>query len=308
MRRACLLAVVIAAGCADAPPLGDPNAVACDALGAAWCKAVAACAPYLVSSQYGDIANCGKRQAAVCMARVTAPDTGYNAAAIQGCATALPGALECEYYTAIDAVSACQPKAGKRKNAEPCGDHSQCQSGLCSGLDAGMCGQCLSRVASGKACSATADCEFGLSCVATQSVKVCTPRSPVGGTCDKSKVCLAPAVCIGGGCVAPAGLGKPCDTAAKNCDAGAGHYCHDHKAVCTAYQVAKEGEPCGYFDGDRVACAHGATCKLAGGGKGTCEKQADNGGSCSVGQAAPCRAGLVCNAGVCGVTKPAACQ
>ncbi len=308
MRRAIWIATALTMGCADSAPDEDANTAACNALGAAWCKAMATCAPYLVNSQYGDLANCGKRQAAVCMARVTAPDTGLTLASVNSCAAAIPGSLECEFYTIIDAVTACQPKAGKRKNAQPCGDHSQCQGGLCGGLDAGMCGQCQSRIKVGQACAVTAECEFGLSCVATQTVKVCTQRVPVGGTCDKTHVCLAPAVCIAGTCVAPAGLGKACDTTAKNCDAGAGHYCHDQKAVCAAYTVAKEGEPCGYFDGDRTACAYGLTCKLAGGGKGTCEKLADDGGGCSVGQAVACRAGLVCNAGVCGVSKPALCQ
>ncbi len=307
MHRILWIVFIIAGGCADAAPATDANAAACDSLGAAWCKALSTCAPYLVSSQYGDATTCGKRQAAVCMARVTAPDTGLSASAVQACAAAIPGSLECEFYTVIDAVAACQPKAGKRKNAQPCGDHSQCQSGLCGGIDSAMCGQCQSRVKVGQACGATAECEFGLSCVATQTVKVCAQRVPVGGTCDKTHVCLAPAVCIAGTCVGPAGLGKACDTTAKNCDGGAGHYCHDHKAVCTAYTVAKEGEACGYFDGDRVACGYGTTCKLSGGGKGTCEKLPDDGGGCSVGQAAPCRAGHVCNAGVCGVTKPNTC-
>lgn len=305
---AAVVAGCVAACASSSESSSDPGAAACSAWSAAWCGTMQKCAPYWVAANFGTAANCATRQAAVCMAKIKAPDSGLGAAAIEACASAVKTSVECDYYNAIDAVEACRPKPGARKNAAACGDHSQCQSGFCRGLDSGMCGTCATRSKVGAPCTVAADCEFGLSCTATQTIKVCAERAPVGGKCDASHVCLAPAVCMGGSCAAPALAGKPCDTTLKNCDAGLGFYCHDQKAVCTAYKVANEDDACGYFDGDRIACAYGLTCKLTGGGQGECKKIPPDGTGCSAGTPNACLAGAVCDSGVCKVMQPDTCK
>jgi hypothetical protein len=77
---------------------------------------------------------------------------------------------------------------------------------------------------------------------------------------------------------------------------------------CAAYAVAAQGEACGYFDGDRVVCAYGSTCKLTGGGKGACQPIAVDGGSCRVRDQVPCLMGAVCGGGVDGVVDPNGCK
>lgn len=297
------------ASCADegAQPV-DPSLKACADWSAAWCKGVGECAPYTLASNYGTAATCQKRQQAVCLARLGAADSGQTVARVTTCASAMASAQSCEWVGAIDALAACRPAAGKRANAQACGDHSQCASTLCRGSDTATCGTCGTRAALSAPCSTTSDCEPGLVCAATSTIKVCVARVGVGDKCDSSHVCLAPAVCSAGVCAPPASPGAACDPSLKNCNGGAGYYCHDQKAKCAAYAVAAQGEACGYFDGDRVACAYGSTCKLTGGGKGVCQPIAVDGGSCSASDQVPCLAGAVCDGGVCAVREPDGCK
>lgn len=309
VRISVVAAAVLVLGCGtESGQAADPTIAACANVASAWCTTMAKCAPYWTTTNWGNAATCATRRAAVCRARLGAADTGVTIADTHACAAALGTSVECEFYTAVDAVAACQPKPGTRKENAACGDNSQCSSGLCQGLESSACGSCRARAKVNTICTDTADCDFGLSCMATQSVKKCTARTQIGGTCDASHVCLAPAVCLAGKCSGPVGLGQACDSTLKNCDAGQGHYCHEHKGVCTAFAVAQDSENCGYFDGDRVACAYGLTCKLSGGGKGTCAKITPDGTGCSTGSAVACLAGAVCNAGVCGVIQPNVCQ
>ena len=302
-------ALWLLASCAEpAEDAADPSVKACADWSTAWCKGVGECAQYTLASQYGTAATCQLRQQAVCLARLAAADSGQTAAQVSACASAMAGAQGCEWVGAIDTLMACRPAAGKRANAQACGDHSQCASGLCRGADTALCGTCANRAALAAPCSSTSDCQPGLACAATSSIKVCVARVAIGDLCDSSHVCLAPAVCSAGVCAPPASPGAACDPGLKNCNGGAGYYCHDQKALCTAFGVAAQGAACGYFDGDRVSCAYGSTCKLTGGGKGVCQPIAVDGGSCSVSDQVPCLAGAVCSGGVCGVAAPNSCN
>jgi hypothetical protein len=205
-------------------------------------------------------------------------------------------------------LPACQPRAGRRANAAPCGDDSQCQSAYCRSDGKGSCGTCAVRGGVGKPCNDKADCEGDLACAATSAIKKCAERALTGQACDASHVCIAPAVCQAGKCVAPAARGAVCDPAVKNCDAGLGDYCHATTATCTAYTTAALGAPCGYFEGAFVTCSYGAVCQIESQGQGTCVAHGDAGDSCSISQPQPCRAGLICQGGMCGLPQPASCQ
>lgn len=301
--------LVMAFGCgAESGSAADPVTGACQALATKRCAVLQKCAPFVLASQYGTSTTCVARFAAVCRARATAADTGIDVAAINTCSTSLGADFECEFCGAIDSSAACQAKPGKRKNAAACGDDGQCSSGYCRGLDSASCGNCGSRAKVTQMCNGQPDCETGFACVATTGTKVCVARVTVGGDCDGAHVCLAPAVCKSGKCTAPVAAGAACDATLKNCNQNAGLYCHDKKLVCTPYQVVGSGEACGYFDGDRVTCGYGTACKLVGGGQGNCIKISEDGNSCSTGDQVPCRAGAVCDSGVCKVAQPNLCQ
>ena len=308
-RAAVAVGALAALGCgAEAGPAADPAAAACQAMATQRCAVMQKCAPFALAAQFGTAATCTKRFAAVCQARLGATDTGYDVATVNACTASLGASFECEFFGAIDASAACQPKPGKRKNAAACGDDGQCTSGYCRGLDSSTCGNCGGRAKVTQLCNVQADCETGLACVASTGTKVCVARATVGGSCDATHVCLAPAVCKSGKCTAPVAKDAACDDTLKNCDQGAGLYCHTNKLVCTAYKEAAAGQDCGYFSGDRVTCPYGTTCKLIGNGQGTCEAVPDEGGGCSTGSQVACRAGLVCDSGVCKVLQPNLCK
>lgn len=281
--------------------------LACAQWASAWCAREQACTPYAFTQAWGSSATCNERRGAACRARLAAPDTGLGVADIRSCATTV-GEVGCDVFSVAQWLPACQAKPGQRALAAPCGDDSQCQSAYCRTDGKGSCGTCAVRGGLGKPCNDKADCEGDLACAATSAIKKCAARALAGESCDATRICIAPAVCQGGSCVAPAASGAACDPTLKNCDAGRGDYCHAVDAVCTPYAVVAEGAACGYFDGAFVACAHGSICQVESQGQGTCVATGDSGDSCSTAQPQPCRGGLVCQGGICGLPQPASCK
>ncbi len=305
---ACLVGATLF-GCASESSV-DPAVAACNSLAVQTCAALQKCAPYTLTSNWGTQANCTARRAAVCLAKLKAPGTGASASSVNACAAAISSSA-CTDIQILDTLAACQPKAGSLPVAAVCADDSQCASTRCritGGQPGSACGTCVVRAAVGGQCASDADCEGSAKCEATQSVKVCKERVAIGEKCDDSHVCIAPATCQSGKCAGPAALGSKCDLGTKNCDSGAGAYCHDQKELCTAFKSAGEGESCNFIGGEFVKCGFGLACGDLQGGVGTCHLVPDLGEACSTGGNPPCRSGLACDAGLCAAPKFNTCK
>ncbi|MBI5607412.1 MAG: hypothetical protein HY902_00870 [Deltaproteobacteria bacterium] len=304
-----LVLAVATLGCAS-EPTADSSGAACNGWAAQTCGALQKCAPYTLTSTWGTLANCTTRRAAVCLAKLQAPGTAASASSVNACAAAV-AAVACSDIQLLDSLAACLPKAGSLDVAAACADDSQCASTRCritGGSPGQACGTCVVRAPLGGACASDADCQGSAKCEATQSIKVCKERVAIGEKCDDSHVCIAPATCQSNKCTAPAAVGSKCDLGTKNCDSGAGAYCHDQKELCTAFKSAGEGKSCNFINGEFVKCDYGLACGDLQAGVGTCHLVPDFGEACSTGDNPPCRAGLVCDAGLCSVPKFTSCK
>ncbi len=300
---------LLLASCASEPTT-DPNIAACQGWASAVCTAQEKCAPFALSSTWGDASTCEARRSAICLATLRVAGTAANASTVSACASAIKAA-SCEINSIIETLPACLPVAGSLAAGAACAVDSQCISTYCritAGVPGTACGTCAARAPEGQLCYADSDCQGDLKCYATQSVKHCMARAQIGEKCDDTHICIAPATCQGTTCAAPAALGAKCDVGTKNCDAGQGAYCHDQKALCTAFKTAKEGAACNLINGEFVKCSYGLTCGDLKDGIGTCKLIPDQGEACSSGDNPPCRAGLICDAGLCGVAKFSSCK
>jgi hypothetical protein len=279
---------------------------ACSDLGNAICQRLNSCSAAFVTSNYGDVATCAMRVNASCGQSIAANGTGLTPANRETCAMALPGA-SCEDLVDNNFPSACQAVAGHLANGTACTDSSQCQSTYCNLGTDGTCGACgAARQGAGGTCHRNDDCETGSTCKSG----TCVTPVKAGGTCDGTHPCQTTLSCKAGVCGTPDAAGMPCSMG--TCDAVAGLYCSSGaKAVCTAYGLAKAGEPCGAVNGVLTICAGGGHCSLnVGTTMGTCEAAAADGAACNDMTGPSCLAPAVCGATskVCTLPNPANCH
>lgn len=214
-----------------------------------------------------------------------------------------------------------------------CKSKEYCGSGRCQ-KDATGCGKCAVPVASGGACSASADCATALVC---SNAKCAAPgSSKIGDPCGGSNAdCPADAYCAvsgtGSTCTARLDKGGACK---QGTDCKTGFTCAKPaggggQGVCA--EPAAEGKDCSFEAAE--ACAKGLTCVVTGDfskpetiqstckparkigevcenslqckgldavcGAGKCVAVAAKGGSCEVATPqfkSPCAPGLVCDA------------
>lgn len=298
-------------GCeAEAPAAdaADPGKVACAALATRLCAIQLQCTPATLPIHFGDVATCEKRQAARCELRLAAPETSRTAASVATCAASL-AAVDCQFQGSFDSAEGCRAKPGLGEHAAPCVDDGQCKSSYCHIKDAySACGTCMTRAKVAEQCTLDAECEQGLVCVATKSVKRCVQVVAAAAKCDAERVCGKPFFCVQGICQAGAKAGATCDNDVKNCDSGVGLRCNPVTEKCEAQAIADPFQKCGYFDGKYILCGYGGRCANLVGGKGTCEVVPDDGGACTTSEQTPCRALAACHAGKCGMVDAKACK
>lgn len=302
----CIALLTWLPGCTAEPSISTSGEAECKTWANARCALDKQCAPWTFAQAWGSETTCSARRYATCLRRVGLADSGLQPSNVAACAAAV-SKITCDVASLADTLPDCQAPAGKRANAAACGDDGQCASGYCR-TAGNVCGTCANRAAKGAPCNEDRDCQDDMACVATASIKKCAERVAVGYACNASEPCIAPASCVAGKCASPLGNGAACTPADKRCDAAQGLFCHGQTNVCTAYTTANSGEACGYFDGAFIACASGFTCKVVSQGQGSCARVADVGEGCSVSDTVPCRAGLVCDGGVCGFATPSGCK
>ena len=191
----------------------------------------------------------------------------YDPQGTRACISAI-GTLQCSPdFTALTA--ACVDSFSGRVSAgDGCTEHEACVGAMYCETQAQCPGQCAPRVALGQACSTTAACETGLTCVR-------------------------------GECVGPAGLGQACGGQGPPCDEGL--YCDGEnggagRCQTLNVQLGGQGAQCAIPNGP--FCQDGLACIVQVSGlsaRFTCQPRVGEGERCAPGLPDHCQAGLFCN-------------
>jgi hypothetical protein len=337
--------VLLAAGaCQSRGPSGPTAAQACADLAMALCNLRSACSRPQgttgvgagVLEAYGDLQTCVAREALACASRLAAPKTGETPATVEGCVAKF------DTYSCVELFENVPPSdcivVGGLPDGAPCLFDGQCQSAVCVGTKAALCGTCGNPPGAGEDCSAT-PCVRGDRCVA--ATHTCVDLVTFNSTCNASLVCAAGLTCVASardaadaGDAGDAGqqgrdagmtpmrcenararVGDSC-AGPPGCDPTRGLYCGADQ-LCAA--VAYGGAGCGLLpDGTRAGCVAGS-CDTGSGpasatDMGACVPFAPDGYPCDTaigpGCMAParCVAGPDSTAGTCVIPQPWMCS
>jgi hypothetical protein len=269
---------------------------ACSDLSAAICNKLSMCAPTLVTAGYGDVPTCTTRTSITCNSALALKDTTDTPDLAENCSKAY-ATLSCDDAFQNNPPPACKSTAvGKIANGSACGTAGECASNVCQINATTGCGTCIAAVAAGGACQATTDCNAGLVC----SSAVCVAPAGSGDTCTTAAPivpCQVGLVCDGSQCQTPLVAGSACDPQKSLCDGSQGYWCTPHGTRCVAILFAGTGQPCGYDSttGDLTACSAGGSCANVDAKTlmGTCAAPAADGASCG-GTGPSCQAPATC--------------
>ena len=270
----------------DGCPPGLTNDQACSDYAVAQCAKLDQCVVNGTTSRYGGTAICQVRQKDACLARLRAPGTGNNAAAVELCVQELPTG-SCTDFD-LGNLPECMAKIGTRADGQPCAFAGQCESSNCAIATGTNCGVCAEASQPGESCAA-ASCSHGFACV--KATQLCQPRGVLDGNCDADHPCGAGLSCVtpsgapSGTCqVAGNTLGAPCDPqreSAPACDPNFGLYCDGATHTCQAVTYAAPGGQCGVVKPLVVNCTNDSTCFGAQGQTpGMCVANAADGMAC----------------------------
>ena len=284
-------------GHADSSPDGavDADASPCGDFGRLVCGAVQTCAPFWLTTRFGDADACASGLAAACD-QFAAAGTPLDEA---GCARAL-AAPDCHAVLTADSDTAgipalCLRPRGSRSAAASCGSFFECQSLSCAIAPGALCGVCLDESRQGEACDAgTAVCEADLVCNGATCVPPATPGSPCGGPDVR---CPGGTSCSNGTCQPYGGAGAPCGPGAR-CDNAHGFACR--ASTCAPVTVAAAGQPCG--PAAFAQCGPGLFCYGS-----ACVVSHGLGGSCGPDAGTTCDIPYWCDSNVCTYMPPDLC-
>jgi hypothetical protein len=294
-------------------------------LAMAYCGRIAACAPLFLQVGYGDMATCVSRSTTAFTSTLTAPNTGWTAAAAEACASAIPMA-SCDDTLGNDLPAACHAPPGQLAVGAACGDGSQCASGYCNLGTSGKCGTCAAATGgAGAACYRDGDCMTGMTCVGANlntgntaatskpTAGACATPGASGAACSAMAPCKATLACIGGTCTATEAAGASCtqdpDTFGA-CAKLAGDYCSaETGGTCKTLGTAAVSQACGGVDGTLTVCSAGGTCVVTGlATSGTCVAPAADFGNCVSSNGAGCLSPAQCVSGTCVTPTPSECH
>jgi hypothetical protein len=249
-------------GCA-ANKTDEPSAEeACEALQRAWCEHGRACLPRPSSE------SCGEQATRLCSLVMPLPGRQSNASQMLACAGEIP-AHSCSAQSPMPGTACAAALTGAFAMGEPCQDHSQCQSGLCSVVVGSGCGYCNATLSF---VGGTCPCEHSLLC--DSSTNVCVTRAAEGHECgvgcaawlhcdDGAQVCVGPPTqgeactkacaaglaCVDKACRPPRGESEPCDPDAAECSEYQSSvlpslYCDKLTKRCTPVPLRQVGQDC----------------------------------------------------------------
>lgn len=289
------ITAVLAAGCnSDENDNGGDNSAsleaACDSFAAAACERFNAC----VASAFVDSAyDCTSIQKRTCLGAET-DKSSFAPGDVDTCTSGFRSA-SCDAITS--GTVRCDFPPGSAANGAACKYDTDCESSFCA-KGGNSCGTCAAVPDEGAACiqlgcGPDRTCNDGQKCV--------TPKK-AGEACGASDSCLGGLDCVNGVCAAPAdSAGAACDPEGKTaprCNLLKALYCGEESKKCLALTPAGPNEPCGFVDGQVLACTLSYRCAVPQGQlSGTCVAKVDIGASCT--QDDECKTGLSCTAGSC---------
>lgn len=140
------------------------------------------------------------------------------------CGPGIEGFVCADGHTCVLNLGICGECVRTSRRGQPCGT----DVGRCAGEDTCVQGVCVARGGVGQACSETAPCVLGASCV--QGICERFDVVTVGEACGQTRRCPYNAVCVSGVCQAQAGLGEACAQPGQ-CRSG---YCDAVTSRCEA--------------------------------------------------------------------------
>jgi hypothetical protein len=268
---------------------------ACNDNASFYCMQLEQCAPFLLTTQYGDSVTCVARIVLSCMDALQAPGTGWTGDALEACIKART-ALTCDQFLhGKPAPNACRV-TGTITTSNACRYDAQCGSGYCRYMSGSPCGTCVLPGATNAPCATTNDCDGDLVCAGG----ACRVPAGLNGMCDATmNPCRQGLSCIAGSCVPPMDVGGTCSSSA-DCDYDKGLYCDTTSKTCKTYIVAMNGEACG---GAGTVCFGDGTCQ-----SNVCVAPVQDGLPCDPTQGAACMPPSSCVMGICQLYKASMCM
>lgn len=218
------------------------------------CSMLDKCQPGLgggVARHYPDMATCLSLLTESCTAALGAPGTAATADFVEACVQAR-SAQSCSDFQSGVTPSACLTPKGTVATGAACSVSAQCASGFCNGTAGTLCGVCADAPIVGTTCANNSDCGQILLC---STNKKCATPIAIGGMCDDDNPCINGAVsCVSAG--ADAGTSGTCQaqvqTAGAACSGsstGAPDCSADYALTCMAKKCVAD-----------TAAAVGAAC------------------------------------------------
>lgn len=290
---------------------------------------------------YGDMTTCLARETLACTNGLSAPQTGNSPGAVQTCVKAFMTYSCTDFFDNVP-PAACAP-VGPRASGAPCTFNSQCQTGVCNGTRADVCGTCGDPPGLGEDCSAST-CARGARCLTASNT--CAALGSSNDPCDDTHPCDRGLSCVvadkdtAGVCeTAGTRVGVACGGKTPGCDGTRGLFCAGDTGAKTCQAVGfagtmpgadggvtaarpdggpaaptPAGTPCGDLpDGSRIACVAGSCVTPAGADLGACVPFAADGEPCDTAAGPGCMLPARCvtaadsTAGTCVVPTATAC-
>ena len=272
---------------------------ACKANATGYCQRLQQCFPFSIKVNWGDVATCIATVGPACAQVLRAPGDGWTPDKLVACVDARDKLACGDFLLRKPDLEPCKI-TGAFDDGAACRYGPQCKSGYCR-IASGVCGNCVTPVARGGACSTYSDCAADLLCAKNGT---CQPPVDVTSACDDTKPCRLGNACIAGFCVAPKGENADCDPALNgtDCDYYQQLYCNAVTKKCTKYATAKAGDSCN-VPNQVTACEAGGGCL-----NGTCAAAGVASTLCDPSKGITCAYPLTCDTGTCRLVDPAECK
>jgi hypothetical protein len=274
---AAIAGLAVMAGCSETSE-GDGGRTStndCASLAQVICQRRSDCFSYNMQSYWGGVATCAARTKLGCEANLAAPGATATPEQFAACAAAF-ASRRCEDWALNSTPVECE-FPGTRDDGEACAFDSQCKSTYCPASD-DTCSACAPHLAAGESCLATRACGWGFICYNG----VCVQVAAIGGACTSSYQCGGYLNCEDGVCAEGPGSGEPCDPqVGLYCNGSQVLYCDPTANVCTPGTFAEVGEPCGWVNGEFVACTGSMCVGMGSDNPGTCTKHLADGAPCT---------------------------
>jgi hypothetical protein len=270
------------------------------------CRQLEQCDPQTFVGTYNDATFCRARVQNTCRNNLQNPAVRLTVAGYTSCVDDLAKRTCLDVYWGRRPASCTSPMGNAAENGG-CSATRDCQQGLTCRFEPNVrCGRCVPGLMAGDRCSlAPGECVLGTRCVRDE----CVADLPLGAPCKRTIAgCAAGLICTDAGCAERTGAkGTDCGRA-DVCDPTRKLYCNLATAQCDDLPAptAKIGDGCDSYNemGYAVRCVAGSYCEQnAGTTGGHCRKYAAVGEACDSVRGPLCAAPATCSRNECRVAE-----